>query len=120
MPCFKPNPRLRPRFSSSGVLSAGGSQRGLEFFCLRRLCGIPARPAEFCISEIKRLKTHNCRITCNIDYRVTRFGDYSLSISCVAHGFIGSEQRPRFFMRERLTSVQAAVTPGPTITEIAG
>jgi hypothetical protein len=25
---FKPNPRLRPRFSSSGVLSAGDSQRG--------------------------------------------------------------------------------------------
>jgi hypothetical protein len=63
---------------------------------------ILARRASSEISEIKRLKTHNCRITRNIDYHVTGFGDHPLSIlarAFHAHGFIGSEQGTRYFVR---------------------
>ena len=89
---------LTPGFFFSGVLSAGGSQLVLEFFRLFRLCRYPGAACELCISEIERLKTHNCRITRNIDYHVTRFGDHPLSIlarAFHAHGFIGSEQGTR-------------------------
>jgi hypothetical protein len=99
------DPWLPRRFSFSGVLYVGVRQHVPEFFRLRRLCRYPGATCELCISEIKRLKTHTCRITRDIDYRVTRFGDHPLSILARvfhAHGFIGSEQGARYFVRSLL------------------
>ena len=89
-------------FICRAFLYAGVSQHVPEFFRLCRLCRYPGAAGELCIFEIKRLKTHNCRITRNIDYHVTRFGDHPLSIlarAFHAHGFIGSEQGARYFVR---------------------
>src|SRR5580700_7468294 len=88
-------------FICRAFLYAGVSQRVPELFRLCRLCRYPGAAGELCISEIKRLKTHNCRITRNIDYHVTRFGDHPLSTlarAFHAHGFIGSEQEARYFV----------------------
>jgi hypothetical protein len=82
--------------------NVGVRQHVTEFFRLRRLCRYPGAAGELCIFEIKRLKTHNCRITRNIDYHVTWFGDHPLSIlarAFHAHRFIGSEQGTRYFVR---------------------
>ena len=73
----------------SGVLSVGGSQRVLEFFRLHRLSRHPGAVSNLCVFEIKRLKTHNCRITRNIDYHVARFGYHPLSILARAF-FVGT------------------------------
>jgi hypothetical protein len=88
------------RYQSFSDTNTEDYTEGICFLC--RLCRYPGAAGELCISEIKRLKTHNCRITRNIDHHVTRFGDHSLSIlarAFHAHGFIGSEQGARYFVR---------------------
>jgi hypothetical protein len=99
---------LQQGLSHAGFFFSGGvplyvSVRSMSpSFRLCRLCRYPGAAGELCISEIKRLKTHNCRISRNIDYHVTRFGDHPSSIlarAFHAHGFIGSEQGARYFVR---------------------